>query len=125
MQVEKKFIINMHYKIIDLKYEIGISIWWILWNMIERAVTWTQKLWKLLPICITFFRYDCNTTVAKGRLLISPGDLTHIFHVNPVSNGKFEFISSKLEGGDVLCQEVHGKSYCPGFDDSNSFNMEK
>ena len=75
-------------------------------------------------ICITFFRYDCNTTVAKGRLLISPGDLTHIYNVNPVSNGKFEFVSSKFQGGDVLCQEIHGRSYCPGFD-FNSSNMEK
>ena len=73
---------------------------------------------------ITFFRYNCNTTVAKGRLLISPGDLTHIYHVNPVSNGKFEFVSSKFGGGDVLCQEIHGKGYCPGFD-YNLSNMEK
>ena len=53
--------------------------------------------------------------MAKGRLLISPGDLTHIYDVNPVSNGKFEFVSSKFEGGDVLCQEIHGKGSCPGF----------
>ena len=77
-----------------------------------------------IVIHITFFRYNCNTTVAKGRLLISPGDLTHIYHVNPVSNGKFEFVSSKFGGGDVLCQEIHGKGYCPGFD-YNLSNMEK
>ena len=69
-----------------------------------------------MVVCLLCFRYDCNATIGKGRILISPGDLTHIHKINPVTRGKFEFISSKFGGGDVLCQEVHGRYQCPGFD---------
>ena len=62
-----------------------------------------------------FHRYGCNANVPKGRLLVTPGDLTHIYHVNPVTEGNFRFVSSKLEGGDIVCQEVHGNHQCPGF----------
>lgn len=67
-----------------------------------------------------FTRYNCSQTVSKGKLLMTPGDLTHISVANPVKKGHFRFLTGKINAGVSSCSMKDGQQLCHGYERLNS-----
>ena len=76
----------------------------------------TLKLEYIHNFCYIFCRYNCSIDeILKGKVLIFPGELTHMFTSQPVTKGTFSFLTLKTDFGNHIMFEKHGISESPGF----------
>ena len=68
-------------------------------------------------INVSFCRYDCSIDkIVKGEAIIFPGELTHTYTSQPISDGNFSFLTLKMDFGNHLMDEIYGLPVIPGFD---------
>ena len=68
-------------------------------------------------INFSFCRYNCSIDkIVNGEAIIFPGELTHTYISQPISDGNFSFLTLKMDFGNHLMDEIYGLPVIPGYD---------